>query len=66
MNSGENTVVCMYMYSEDLPSLQYTLWCIKEALRLYPPVPKIFRGLVEDIEVDGYVIPKGVHLLLYF
>ena len=49
----------LYIRSEDLPSLQYTLWCIKEALRLYPPVPRIFRGLVEDIEIDGYVIPKG-------
>lgn len=51
------TDVCLL--SDDLPNLQYTLWCIKEALRLYPPVPRVFRGLTEDIEIDGYVIPKG-------
>jgi len=37
---------------------------IKETLRLYPQVHFFFRGAKEDIEFDGFTIPKGwlVHL----
>ena len=45
---------------EDLKELQYTLWCIKEALRIYPPVPNILREAGEDTDVCGHTIPKGV------
>ena len=44
---------------KDLDSLKYTAMCIKESMRLYPPVPVITRLLNEDFHVDGYVIPKG-------
>ena len=47
--------------SEDLSQLQYTLWCIKEALRLYPPVFNVFRELTEDVQLGEYLIPKGTH-----
>ena len=44
---------------DDLKDLKYTQWCIKEALRLYPPVFVFFRESSEDIEFDGYTIPTG-------
>lgn len=53
---------------EDLKELQYTQWCIKEAMRLYPPVFLLFRETSEEIEVDGRKIPKGVWvaIVIYF
>ena len=49
---------------DDLKKLQYTQWCIKEAMRLYPPVDKIVREANQDLEVCGYTIPKGVQILI--
>lgn len=41
--------------------------CIKEALRLYTPVPFIQREITEDIVIDGNTVPKGavVDVFLY-
>ena len=47
---------------DDLKDLKYTQWCIKEAMRLYPPVFQFYRTLLEDVELDGYLIPKGVQV----
>ena len=49
---------------DDLKDLKYTQWCIKEAMRLYPPVFQFYRTLLEDVEVDGYLIPKGVQVII--
>ena len=53
---------------EDLKELKYTQWCIKEAMRLYPPVILIFREASREIEINGIKIPKGVWLsiITYF
>ena len=48
---------------DDLKDLKYTTWCIKEALRLYPPLSYFARTSIEDTELDGHVIPKGVTVL---
>uniref|UniRef100_G1NLG1 Cytochrome P450 family 4 subfamily F member 8 n=1 Tax=Meleagris gallopavo TaxID=9103 RepID=G1NLG1_MELGA len=46
---------------EDLSLLPFTTMCIKESLRLHPPVTAVFRRCTEDIAMrDGRVIPKGV------
>ena len=45
---------------DDLKELKYTTWCIKEAMRLYPPVLESVRVTTEDLELEGHVIPKGV------
>ena len=45
---------------DDLKELKYTHWCIKEAMRLYPPVFFIVRRAASDLELDGHVIPKGM------
>jgi cytochrome P450 len=43
----------------DLPRLPYTAMVIREALRLYPPVPGVAREPVEDVTIAGYEIPRG-------
>ena len=47
---------------DDLKDLTYTQWCIKEAMRLYPPVIEIHRQLSKDTELEGLLIPKGTRV----
>ncbi|XP_065568203.1 cytochrome P450 4c3-like [Artemia franciscana] len=43
----------------DLTDLKYLECCIKEAQRLSPSVPIFSRHATEDIEMDGFIVPKG-------
>ncbi|XP_053552937.1 ultra-long-chain fatty acid omega-hydroxylase-like, partial [Bombina bombina] len=44
---------------DELSQLPFTTMCIKESLRLHPPVTAVFRRCTEDIKLpDGKVIPK--------
>lgn len=43
----------------DVPTLEKTGWVVREAMRLYPPVPLIARQSVEDCDIGGYRIPGG-------
>ncbi|XP_038616100.1 cytochrome P450 4A25-like [Tachyglossus aculeatus] len=46
---------------EDLAQLTFTTMCIKESLRLYPPVPAVSRELSSPITFfDGRSLPEGV------
>ncbi|XP_028376832.1 cytochrome P450 4F2 isoform X1 [Phyllostomus discolor] len=46
---------------EDLAQLPFLTMCIKESLRLHPPVTAISRCCTQDIMLpDGRVVPKGV------
>ncbi|XP_017376719.1 cytochrome P450 4F2 isoform X2 [Cebus imitator] len=50
---------------DDLAQLPFLTMCVKESLRLHPPVPVISRHVTQDIVVpDGRVIPKGVICLI--
>ncbi len=49
---------------DDLPRLPYTDMVIREAMRLYPPVPGIGREPVEDVAIAGYDVAKGSLILV--
>ncbi|XP_052031579.1 cytochrome P450 4A12A-like isoform X2 [Apodemus sylvaticus] len=50
-----------------LRQMPYTTMCIKEALRLYPPVPCVCRELSSPVTFpDGRSLPKGITVVLHF
>ncbi|XP_071984531.1 cytochrome P450 4A4-like [Engystomops pustulosus] len=50
---------------EDLGKVPYTTMCIKESMRLFPPVPGVARELKEPITFfDGRRLPKGVDVFI--
>nr|AKO62669.1 cytochrome P450 4A21 [Sus scrofa] len=50
---------------DHLDQMPYTTMCIKEALRLYPPVPSVGRELSKPITFpDGRSLPAGIILSL--
>jgi len=48
----------------DLPKLDYTRMIIDETMRLYPPAWMIGRIAMEDDEIGGFRIPKGLNMLI--
>jgi cytochrome P450 len=42
-----------------LQEMKFVECCIKETLRLFPPVPMYGRNLDEDLDLDGKIIPAG-------
>ncbi len=53
-----------FLEYDDLKNLTYTTWCIKEAMRLYPPVFYFFRKATSNIEVGDHMIPEGTTILI--
>ncbi|XP_069086435.1 ultra-long-chain fatty acid omega-hydroxylase-like isoform X1 [Pleurodeles waltl] len=53
------------VYWDDLSQMPFTTMCIKESLRLHPPVAAVSRCCTEDIRLpDGRIIPKGIPCLI--
>lgn len=48
----------------DLKRLPYTEQVLQEAMRLYPPVWNMSRQALTDVEIGGYIIPKGSEINL--
>lgn len=45
---------------ESLNSVPYMRACIKESMRLMPPIPGNMRAAGKDLVLQGYQIPKSV------
>jgi cytochrome P450 len=43
---------------EDLKELKYTLWCVKEAMRLYPPILQYFARPRAKLKSTGAVFQR--------
>ncbi|XP_047976335.1 tryptophan N-monooxygenase CYP79A68-like [Salvia hispanica] len=49
----------------DIPNLNYVKACLKESFRIHPLSPfNVPHVSSKDVEVGGYFIPKGSHVLL--
>ena len=48
---------------EDLKSLVHLKYCLKESMRLFPPVAGIGRVLDSPRELGGFMMPKGTAIL---
>lgn len=47
-----------------LDQLEKTEWVIKEALRLYPPIPLITRRLVDGCDMLGFHLHEGTQIVI--
>eukprot|EP00073_Rattus_norvegicus_P048417 XP_017450647.1 PREDICTED: cytochrome P450, family 4, subfamily f, polypeptide 17 isoform X2 [Rattus norvegicus] len=53
-------IITWWFLRDDLTQLPFLTMCIKESLRLHPPVTVISRCCTQDVVLpDGRVIPKG-------
>ncbi|XP_047036365.1 cytochrome P450 4V2-like [Helicoverpa zea] len=49
---------------DDLPDFVYLEAIVKEALRLYPPVPTIARNITSDVQIREYSLSAGSSCLI--
>ncbi|XP_050101183.1 cytochrome P450 4d2-like [Anopheles aquasalis] len=49
---------------QNLQEFKYLDLVVKEGLRMYPPVGIIGRALVEDLELNGTIVPAGQNILV--
>ncbi|XP_074596470.1 cytochrome P450 4c21-like [Brevipalpus obovatus] len=47
------------MTISQINELQFMDQCVKENLRIHPPVCNMVRKTSEKVELDGYIVPKG-------
>ena len=49
---------------EQLRGMPYTEACVKEALRLFPPVTALARQAQQDTVILGHRVPKGAGIMV--
>ena len=49
---------------EQLRGMPYTEACVKEALRLFPPVTALARQAQQDTTILGHHVPKGAGIMV--
>ena len=54
-----------FFCSDDIKRLVHLKYCIKESLRLFPPVCAVGRVLDQDTNITGHTMPKGASVALY-
>jgi cytochrome P450 len=48
-----------------LAAMESLGWALKEALRLYPPIPSLARQLLAPMTIDGHALPAGTPVTLF-
>src|SRR3954470_3848458 len=49
---------------EDVKRLPYVHRVLLETMRMYPPAFGIFREALQDLDIDGHLVPKGDYLVM--
>ncbi|XP_042210514.1 cytochrome P450 4C1-like isoform X2 [Homarus americanus] len=49
----------------DLRQMQYLENCIKETMRIFPPVATISRAIQEEVVINNYCIPAGTSVTVF-
>ncbi|KAJ8763018.1 hypothetical protein K2173_023223 [Erythroxylum novogranatense] len=52
-----------YLTLEEVKKMKYTWQVARESMRLFPPIFGSFRKAIEDIEFEGFTIPRGWKVL---
>ena len=60
--------VCTHVFfacRDDLGRLTYTTMCLKEAMRLHPPVPIIQRETNQEFQLEGVTLPPDTFIDIF-
>jgi cytochrome P450 len=67
-NMARNEILAMAfgekMDANDVNELRYLDRCLRESLRLFPPVPVLERDLEEDLWICDKLVPKGTMVVV--
>ena len=61
--TAEMVLYLLYCCRDDLSKLEYITLCLKESLRLCPPVFAIGRKMSKNVTFDGHVVPAGMFII---